>query len=196
MRASVGRANQLVAEEWHQPGDQQSARFRRRLTAFEVLINPEIVPHLFPKYSVETRLAGACQNKAGLTPNWCFRRSARVSANSRRSSEARVDGQGVAGSNPVSPTEKPPLTCGNAGQRRFVMCTRGRCSPLAPQLLGAHRRICSGPLVQTCARGTPMSLAPAIVRSGTAALDVVASLVQVRRCLERGGWSSPVGAWA
>ena len=30
-------------------------------------------------------------------------------------------GQGVAGSNPVSPTEKPPLTSENAGQRRFVI---------------------------------------------------------------------------
>jgi hypothetical protein len=29
-------------------------------------------------------------------------------------------GQGVAGSNPVSPTKKPPLTCGNVGRSRQV----------------------------------------------------------------------------
>ena len=53
----------------------------------------------------------------------CSRRSAHVCARAAKTGSLRDALQGVAGSNPVSPTEKPPLTCEDADQRRFVFLT-------------------------------------------------------------------------
>jgi hypothetical protein len=87
----------------------------RLLTSFEVLLSAAGAPRLFPKYSVKKPPLRASWSKRQAARTRCLCRSAHVSANEKRSAEAVVDGQGVAGSNPVSPTTQPIVVC--AGQQ-------------------------------------------------------------------------------
>src|SRR5690242_15176213 len=80
------------------------ARLRRLGRRFEVLPSAASVPHLFPKNSVKSRPSRSRWSKRRVAEGRCLGRSTRVSTKDDRTGAALGDGQGVAGSNPVSPT--------------------------------------------------------------------------------------------
>jgi hypothetical protein len=95
------------------------------------------VPHIFRKYSFASRLSRSNSSRGRVVPTRYSRRSAPVSARGHRSLDAPADGQGVAGSTPVSPTK-----CDVRGHPDHGSCSRPR---LRATGLCAERGVPPGP---------------------------------------------------
>ncbi len=81
---------------------------------------PTWPPQMFPKYSDRTVRTTPNEGTCLQGPCAGYRRSEPIGTEHCTQNASTDREQGVAGSNPVSPTEEPALTCGNAGRRRFL----------------------------------------------------------------------------